>query len=393
MRQIPEQYKRVYAAIDLDAIEYNITNIKKNISEETQIMAVIKTDGYGHGAVPIAKKIENMDFLVGFAVATAEEALILRKHGITKKILILGVIFPYHYEEIILNNIDLPIYDIDTAIILSETATKLDRKVKLHFKLDTSMSRLGVPADENSIKLICEINKLANIELEGVFTHFSTSDERDKSISYNQMELFNSFVEKCKSKNISFKYKHCSNSAASIDLMSANYDFVRLGISLYGMYPSDEVNKSAVKLKPALSLISCICYLKDIEAGTTVGYGRTFTAKRKTKVATIPVGYGDGYPRLLSNKGFVLINGQKAQIIGRICMDQFMVDVTDIKNVKLMDEVVLIGKSRNSSIYVEQLSELCGRFNYEFVCNLGKRIPRVYLENGVIIETNDYFNN
>ena len=387
-----EQYKRVYAAIDLDAIEYNLKSIKNNISKGTKIMAVIKTDAYGHGAVQVAHKIEQNDFLIGFAVATAEEAFILRRHGITKKILILGAIFPYQFDELIKNDITLPIYDLNTSKELSKTAVQLEKEVHLHFKLDTAMSRLGVPVNESSAELAKQISLLDNVVLEGVFTHFSKSDEKDKTTANIQLEKFKSFIKLCENKGITYKYKHCSNSAASIDLKDANFDFVRLGISLYGMYPSDEVDKSAVNLKPALSLKSCICFLKEIAPGTSVGYGGTFTATQTTKVATIPVGYGDGYPRLLSNKGYVLIHGKKAPIIGRVCMDQFMVDVTGIENVNLMDEVVLVGKSENEYLSVETLSELCGRFNYEFVCDLGKRIPRVYYENGIVTQTHDYFN-
>lgn len=386
-----KQYSRAVASIDLDAIESNINNIKNNISKNTKIMAVIKADGYGHGAVPIAKKIEKMDCIIGFAVATAEEAFILRRHNISKKILLLGAIFEEQYEELIENDITLPIYEIETARGLSKAASKMGKNVNLHLKIDTAMCRLGAYANDDTITMAKEINCLGNVNMEGIFTHFAKADELDKTDSYIQLETFNSFIEKCSNEGIYFKYKHCSNSAASIDLREADFDFVRLGISMYGMYPSDEVNKSNVKLTPALALKSCICYLKEIEPGSKVGYGGTFTAKTKTKVATIPVGYADGYPRLLSNKGYVLINGYRAPIIGRICMDQFMVDVTDIPDVNTMDEVILIGRNKNESILVEQLSSLCGRFNYEFVCDIGKRIPRIYIESGNIVFSKDYF--
>lgn len=390
-----KQYNRVYASVDLDAIESNIinvfNNINKNNSTETKIMAVIKTDGYGHGAVPIAKSIEHMHCIIGFAVATAEEAISLRRNGIKKKILILGTIFENQYEELLKNDITLPVFQSDAAKKISAIAKKLNLIAYLHLKLDTAMSRLGILPDNNAIILVKEIIQLDNIELEGVFTHFSKADETDKQSSFMQLDKFNDFIKKCAEANIYFKYKHCSNSAASIDLNITHFDFVRLGISLYGLYPSDEVNKNNVHLKPALSLVSCIAYLKEIQPGTKVGYGGTFTAKRLTKVATVPVGYGDGYPRLLSNKGFVLINGYKANIIGRICMDQFMVDVTDLPKADVMDKVVLIGSSNNEHIFVEQLSDLCGRFNYEFVCDLGKRIPRVYIKSGKIVATKDYF--
>jgi len=390
-----KQYNRVYASVDLDAIEANVININKKInpvkSSGSKIMAVIKTDGYGHGAVPIARKIEPMDCIIGFAAATAEEALILRRNGITKKILVLGTVFENQFEDLLKNDITLSVFQLDIAEKISKTAERFNLTAHLHLKLDTGMSRLGVPADSDTILLAKQISSLTNIELEGVFTHFAKADETDKNPALLQLEIFNRFIKKCFEEGINFKYKHCSNSAASIELEDAHFDFVRLGISLYGLYPSNEVSKTKVRLKPALSLISCVAYLKTIPANTSVGYGGTFTAARETKVATIPVGYGDGYPRLLSNKGYVLINGYKAPIIGRICMDQFMVDVTDLPKVDIMDEVILVGESSGKHIYVEELSDLCGRFNYEFVCDLGKRIPRVYIQSGKVIETKDYF--
>lgn len=386
-----KSYARVFAQIDLDAIVYNLEQMKKNLDADTQIMAVIKTDGYGHGAVAIAKKIEPIPYIIGFAVATAEEAFQLRRHGITKKILILGVYFEEQYEQLIEQNITLNIFQAETAVHLSKIATRLDKTVSLHLKLDTGMSRLGVPPSEEAVQLAKQIAACDHIKLEGIFTHFSKADETDKQPSYAQLKAFLAFIEKCREEGLYFQYQHCSNSAAIIDLRQANMNFVRAGISLYGLYPSGEVNKNAVPLKPVLSLKSKVVYLKEIPAGQAVGYGGTYVAPHAMKVATIPVGYGDGYPRGLSNKGDVLIRGQRAPIIGRICMDQFMVDVTHIEDVQLMDEAVLVGDSQKARINVDELSGLCGRFNYEFVCDLGKRIPRVFVENGIVTNTMDYF--
>lgn len=376
-----KHYSRVYAQIDLDAIEYNLEQMKNNLSPSTKIMAVVKTDGYGHGAIPITKKIEKLPYIEGFAVATAEEAFQLRRHGITKKILILGVCFEEDYEELIKQDITLNIFQPDIAKALSETALKLGKTIKLHLKLDTAMCRLGVPANEETVALAKQIKALPAIELEGVFTHFSKADETDKTTALAQLQQFNHFIDMCKKEGVLFSYIHCSNSAATIDLKEANMSFVRAGISVYGLYPSNEVCKKNVILKPALQLKSKIVYLKEVEAGTPVGYGGSFITNKKTKIATIPVGYGDGYPRGLSNKGYVLIHGKKASIIGRICMDQFMVDVTEIADVKAGDEATLVGQDGEAYIGVEELGELSGRFPYEFVCGISKRVPRIYVKN------------
>lgn len=386
-----KKYTRVHAAIDLDAIASNVREIKRNLPEQTGIMAVVKADGYGHGALEVSRRVEAMDCVVGFAVATMEEAISLRRHGIQKKILILGAIFEEQYEPLVAHDVTLPIYDLETAKGLSEVAQRLGKKARLHFKLDTAMSRLGVPADAAGVELALQISRLPGLELEGVFTHFSTSDERDKATSNGQIALFRNFVKACADRGLTFRLKHCCNSAGAIDLSHVGFDFVRLGISLYGMYPSEEVHQETVRLQPALSLHSHVCFLKEIEAGTKVGYGGTYQAKERIRVATVPVGYGDGYPRLLSNKGYVLIRGQRAPIIGRVCMDQFMVDVTHVENVSLLDPVTLVGRDGDDCIRVEDLSQLCGRFNYEFVCDLGKRIPRTYWEGGRQIGSRDYF--
>lgn len=386
-----KSYNRAFAQIDLDAIVYNLQQMKHNLQEDTQIMPVIKADGYGHGAVQIAKKIESIPYVIGFAVATAEEAFQLRRHGIKKKILLLGVFFEDQYEQLIAQEITLNIFQLETAKLLSAAAVKLHKTAMLHFKLDTAMSRLGVFPNEESLQTLKQINALASLELEGIFTHFAKADESDKTPSYKQLQDFNDFVTRCAQANISFRYLHCSNSAAMIDLKEANMSFVRAGISLYGLYPSDEVNKSSVRLKPALSIKSRVVYLKEIPAGRAVGYGGSYIAKKPIKVATIPIGYGDGIPRSLSNKGEILIRGQRAPIIGRICMDQFMVDASEITDIQLMDEAVLVGESGGDYIGVDDLSAQSGRFNYEFVCDLGKRIPRVYVENGIVTKTKDYF--
>ena len=384
-------YSRVYAKIDLDAIAYNMEQMKQNIRPETKVMAVIKADGYGHGAVQIAEMMERWNYIWGFAVATLDEAVVLRTEGIQKPILVLGCVFPDQYMEMLKHEIRMNIYTEEMAESISRMAAREGKTAYMHIKLDTGMSRLGFGINEQSAETIKRISKMPNVNMEGIFTHFTKADEKDKSFTKKQIQEFVWMTERLKEKNVRFTYEHCSNSAGIIDVPEANFDIVRAGISTYGLYPSEEVDKTNVKLKPALALKSHVAFVKEIESGTPVSYGGTFVAKEKMKIATIPVGYADGYPRSLSNKGYVLIRGKKAPILGRVCMDQFMVDVTQIEGVSFGDKVTMIGKDGNEILPVEVLSELSGLFNYEFVCDLGKRIPRVYVRDGKIAEQVDYF--
>ena len=384
-------YSRVYAKIDLDAVTYNMEQMKQRIDGDTKIMAVIKSDGYGHGAIQVAEVLEKYDYIWGFAVATLDEAVVLRTEGIQKPILVLGCIFPDQYLEMLDNDIRMNVYTEEMAKEISYMARREGKTAYLHIKLDTGMARLGFAVNNESVDAITLISKLPNVNMEGVFTHFAKADETDKTFTKNQISQFVSMTEKLRERGVTFPYEHCANSAAIIDVEDARFDIVRAGISTYGLYPSEEVNQNAVHLKPALALKSHVAFVKEIEEGTPVSYGGTFVAEKKMKIATIPVGYGDGYPRSLSGKGYVLIRGKKANILGRICMDQFMVDVTDIEGVSFGDKVTLIGRDGNEAISVEKLSELSGRFNYEFICALGKRIPRVYVKNGKIAEQVDYF--
>ena len=386
-----KKYTRVCARIDLDAIEYNMEMIRKNVSEETKMMAVMKTDGYGHGATPIAKLLDTKEYMWGCAVATHDEAILLKTAGIKKPILVLGCVFPEDREEMIKNDIRMTCYTEERAKAVSELAVSMNKKAYIHIKLDTGMSRLGFPVNQESLEAIKRISKLPNLIMEGMYTHFSKADEFDKSFTQKQIDSYMWIKNELAERGVLFDYYHCSNSAGIIDLKAANMDLVRAGILTYGLYPSDEVEKNNVPLRPAMELISHIVHVKWVEAGTPVSYGGTYVTNKRTKIATIPVGYGDGYPRSLSNKGYVLIHGQKAPIIGRICMDQFMVDVTNIDNVEFADKVTLIGYDDEEHLPVEVLSELSGRFNYEFVCDLSKRIPREFLRHGEVIEQMDCF--
>ena len=376
-----ENYDRVWARIDLDAIAFNIESIKKKIQKNTRIIAVIKADGYGHGAVPIAQMLESDDRIWGYAVATAEEAIALREHGVIKPILILAYTFAHSYGALIQNDVRLTVFTLEMAADLSKEAVKQEKPCKVHVKLDTGMTRIGMPPASSSIALIQQIAALENIEIEGIFTHFARADETDKTKAYEQLEKFQNFTKQLEeTTGITIPMKHCSNSAGIAWMPEANLDAVRAGIILYGLWPSDEVKESGtIVLRPSLCLKSRVVYIKTISKGQEISYGGTFITKRETRVATICIGYGDGYPRSLSNKGYVLINGQKAPILGRVCMDQFMVDITDITgNVQTGSEVTLIGKDLDEEITMEALGALSGRFNYELACDLGKRIPRVY---------------
>lgn len=386
-----KEYNRVYAKIDMDAAAYNMEQMKKRIGGGARLIAVVKTDAYGHGAVPLAEVFEKLDYVWGYAVASLDEGMILRKHGIKKPILVLGCVFPDQYDDMVRNDIRAAVYMEEMALGMAEAARKAGKKAYIHIKTDTGMGRIGFPVSEESADIIERISKLEDIKIEGMFTHFAKADETDKTYTYDQHRKFMWMKEQMEKRGVEIPYYDCDNSAGIIDFPDMKHDLARAGISTYGMYPSEEVNQNAVDLKPVLSLVSHVIFVKTVEPGTSISYGGTFVAPEKMRVATIPVGYGDGYPRSLSNKGTVLIHGKRARILGRVCMDQFMVDVTDIPDVKFMDQAVLIGEDQGDRITVEELAGLSGRFNYEFVCCLGKRIPRVYTSGGEIVKQADCF--
>ncbi|MDO5422859.1 MAG: alanine racemase [Eubacteriales bacterium] len=384
-----ECYSRVYAAIHMDAILENLGKMRANIREETQMIAVIKTDGYGHGAAEIARHAEPLPYLWGYAVATADEALALRSAGLKKPILILGYTFQEHYEELVSHEIRPVVFQYESARKLSEAAKKLGKTALVHLAVDTGMSRIGVKDDASSVAEVVRISQLPNLSIEGIFTHFARADEADKTEANRQIARFTDYIRRLEEAGVKIPLHHCSNSAGILELPQANMDLVRAGITLYGIYPSDEVSRE-MGLSPVMELKSHIVYIKDLEAGAAVSYGGTFVADGPMRVATIPVGYGDGYPRSLSNKGWVLIHGKKARILGRVCMDQMMVDVTEIPEAQELDEVTLMGNDRGATLSVETLGALSGRFPYEFVCDIGKRVPRVFDEHGKVYKVENY---
>lgn len=383
------KYYRVYAEINLDAIVKNVDNLMALTKENTGALAVVKADGYGHGDVAVAKAVAQK--VTGYAVATLDEAVNLRENGVKKPILVLGYVDPYEFDILVSHEITATVFDVETAQLLADAARVQKKQAHCHIKVDTGMRRIGLEPDENGIAIVKQITALKELSADGIFTHFAASDETDKTSAEHQFKLFTDFTGRLEKEGIHFTYRHCANSAAVIDMPQVDLDMVRLGIAMYGMYPSDEVKKEKVELFPTLDLKSHVTMVKEIPAGEKVSYGGTFTTTRTTKLATVSVGYGDGYPRALSSKGYVLVRGQKAPIVGRVCMDQMMVDVTDIENVTRADIVTLIGKDGDAEITVEEIAALAGTFNYEFVCDLGKRIPRSYYLNGEYIGTHDCF--
>lgn len=377
-----KKFERVKAVVSLDAIAHNFAEMKKNIAKGTKIVAVIKADGYGHGAEAIARLIEDYDYIWGLAVATPEEALQLRTFGVKKPILILGIVFEEYFTQMIAKEIRLTVCTYEMAQKLSEEAQRQGRDVHIHIGLDTGMSRIGFADRQESVEEIKKISQLPNLKIEGMFTHFARADETDRSPAIDQLNRYLNFAKLLEDAGIQIPMKHCSNSAGIIRVPEANLNAVRAGITIYGIYPSNEVERDIVKLIPAMELKSHISYIKTVEPGAAFSYGGTFTAKKEMKVATIPVGYADGYPRSLSNKGWVLIHGKKAPILGRVCMDQFMVDITKIPDAKAGDEVTLIGKDGKEFISIEKFGDLSGRFSYEFACDISKRVPRVYIKDG-----------
>lgn len=373
----------VWAEIDLDILANNMRNIKK-LAGDKEVMAVVKADAYGHGALDVAPcLLENGASKL--AVAMLTEAIELRNNNITAPIMILGYTPIYLGEELIKYNIEQTIYDLNYAKELSNLAIKLNKKAKVHIALDTGMGRIGFLPTDESFNAICEICNLPGLDVIGIFTHFSSSDEKNKEYTQYQFNQIYNFIERLEVNEINIPLKHASNSAAIIDLPNTYLDAVRAGIILYGYYPSDEVKKDNLSIKPALTLKAKIAHVKELDSGMYISYNRTFKTSRKSKIATIPIGYADGYIRTLKHEAKVIVNGQLAPIVGNICMDQFMIDVTDIDNVKSGDEVILLGESNEVKFNADDLAKCMNSINYEVLCLLKNRVPRAYIKNGKII--------
>lgn len=376
--------KRVYAKINLDNIQKNIKAVIEKFGKDITVMGIVKANAYGHGAVEVAKTLVEAG-AGALGVAAIDEAVELRENGVTAPILILGQIFRQDYQAAIENDITCTVIDIVTAIGLSKKAGELGKKAKVHIKIDTGMGRIGFQPDENGEKEIKSVFELKNLSIDGAFTHFANADTTDKTSANAQKQKFLEFTDKLISEGYKFPVRHMYNSASAMELDGYAGEMVRCGIMIYGLYPSDEMSRD-YKLYPALEFKSSISFVKSVKKGFTVSYGSTYVAERDMKIATVPAGYGDGYPRYLSNKGEVLIRGTRCRIVGRVCMDQFMVDVSHLDNVQIADEVTLVGTDGNETITIEDVSDKDFRFNYEFCCLITPRVPRIYIKDGKVVE-------
>lgn len=375
-------FNRIQAVINLDNIRHNVSAMKSLVDDNKKMLAVIKADAYGHGAVEVGRALDDMaDY---YAVAFLDEGIELRNAGIDKPILILGYTDPSDYMDLMRWDIRPAMYDVDEAQQLSDDAVSMGKRAKIHIKVDTGMGRIGFTCDDAGVNNIEKIWKMPGIEIEGIFTHYAKADEYDKTAANGQLEKFRWINDRLAGIGIHIPVRHISNSAGIMEMDNSDFDMVRSGIVTYGLYPSEEVDKGIADLRPAMSLTSKVIFVKDVKAGTGIGYGWSYIADHDIKVATVSAGYADGYPRAQSNKGRVIIHGQYAPIIGRVCMDQFMVDVSHIDGVKVRDDVILIGRDGDKEISVEEVAEPANSFNYELVCNIGRRVPRVYIRDGKI---------
>ena len=380
--------RAVYAHIDLDNLAHNIKEVKRITNKNTKISAVIKADGYGHGAVSIAQTLLDNGADM-FAVATLSEAIQLRKRFSKTDILVLGYTPNELANEIIDHNITQTIYSQEQAEVFSKVALSKNSKLKIHIKIDSGMNRLGLLCKEESIQEILKISKLKGLFIEGIFTHFAVADERDKTYTKEQVKKFNTLVKALEDKGLSIPIKHVSNSAAIIDLPEFNFDMVRAGIMLYGLYPSKTVNHQNVELKEVMTLKAKISQVKTIPAGSAISYGLTHKCEKETKIAILPIGYADGFARILSNRAKVLVKDTKVPVLGTICMDQSIIDVTGL-DVKVDDEVVIFGGNNKDGISIDSVAELLDTINYEIVCMVDKRVPRLYTKDGEEVEYKDY---
>lgn len=384
------KFTRAWAEINLDNIAHNVREIRRLVGKRTEIMAVVKADAYGHGVLETVNTMIESG-VTRLAVSMLDEAIQLRKIGISVPILVLSHTSPQRADELIKYNITQTVYSNEMASLLSDAAQKRGKKIHIHIKIDTGMSRVGFLPGYSAVKEVIAIQKLPGIIIEGIFTHFATADEKDRKYTQQQMELFESIINELNRIGILIPIRHVSNSAAIIQYPEYTLELVRPGIILYGIYPSDDVDRTVIDLKPAMMLKAKITMVKWIEKDTAVSYGRKFVSDRPTKIATVPVGYADGFSRLLTGKSRMLVNGQFAPVVGSICMDQCMIDITDIEgDVSVGDEVVILGKQGDNEITADEIARTIGTIPYEIVCIIGKRIPRVYFKGHKIVNVLNY---
>lgn len=378
----------VWAEVDLDRLAHNMREIRK-AAKSKDIIAVIKADGYGHGALDIAPVLlENGATRI--AVAVLNEAVELRRGGLECPVMILGFTPPSLIDLILRYDIEQTVYSYELAHELSVLAQKKNKIAKIHIAIDTGMGRIGFLPNEESVEEVYKISKLPNIVIEGLFSHFSAADEKNKEYTSMQLEKYNWFYDRLKEKDININIRHIANSAAIIDLPETHFEAVRPGIILYGYYPSNEVYKEKIDLKPVMSLKTNIVHIKKVPPGEYISYGRKFQTSKESIIATLPVGYADGYTRLLFNKAKVIVNDKLVPVIGRICMDQCMIDVTEVEGVKVGDEVILMGEQNGIKFTADDIAELLGTINYEVTCMISKRVPRVYVRQGKVVKIRNY---
>lgn len=374
-----KDYYRTYAAVDLDAIEHNLLQLQKKINPDVLSLAIVKADAYGHGAVGVAKAVQDkVDY---FGIAELGEAVELREAGVEKPILVLSYTSPYQYEELIKNELTQTIFNYDDAVALSKAAVKLSKIARVHIAVDTGMSRIGFFCNDESVETVKRINDLPNIYIEGIFSHYACADSPDRSTTDKQTEVFKNFIKELENKGVNIPIKHLCNSAGLLTADS-QFNMVRLGIVLYGLYPDECVKDGSLDLKPAMKIVSHVIHVKEVPAGSGVGYGHTYFTDKPTRIATVCIGYADGYSRTLSNKGRVIINGEYANVIGRVCMDQLMVDVTELSDVSVGDEVTVMGTDGENSVTAEEIADLTNTVNYEVVCQFQKRVTILQCKNG-----------
>ncbi len=390
-----DERKRAWAEINLDAIENNIRRIRDFVRPQTRILGVVKADAYGHGYPQVARALlrNGADSL---GVACLDEALQLRRSGFTCPILILGYTDPVHASRLVKEDITTACYSYELASMLSRHALKQGKRAKIHIKIDTGMGRIGLRYTEDNtlnqetVDTILKMAVLPNLEIEGIFTHFSVADENDDDYTQLQFKRFMSICNRLKESGLDIPVKHCCNSAAMVRFPNMHLDMVRPGIILYGLKPSPFVDCGRLHLKPAMSLKAKVSNVKEVEEGVSVSYGRKFCTRAKTKLITIPIGYADGYSRILSQKAQAIVKGTLCNLVGNICMDQCMIDATPVNTIAIGDEVILFGKCDDIELPVESLAEKMGTINYEILCVIGKRIPRIYLRGGEVQETHNF---
>ncbi len=374
------RFYRVEADIYLDRIRENIKKMKACVPPQMKMLAVIKADAYGHGAIEVSRALDDLvDF---YAVACIDEAMELRQAKCTKPLLILGYTDESANEELIEYDIRPTIYQVDQCRILSEKAQAMGKQAKIHIKIDTGMNRIGFLCDETGLQDVLAVSRMPGIMVEGIFTHYACADQADKTEANIQYNRFLWFIRQLEKEGVSIPVKHISNSAGIMEMDNTPFDMVRSGIVTYGLYPSEEIKQDRAVLVPAMEWISRVIHVKEVKAGCGIGYGWSYITPHDMKIATVSAGYADGYPRAQSNRGRVIIHGEYADIVGRVCMDQFMVDVTHIPDVRIRDKVILAGRDGDKVITIEEIAKPAESFNYELVCNVGRRVPRVYIRDG-----------